>query len=76
MVNLNSFVIDLFCLILTAYTVAYAIDYDLTKKQQQHGDIVVDSHVLPTPSSSPSPDLTVDSDKDAPKQKGSNVSTT
>jgi hypothetical protein len=75
MVNLNAFVIDLFCLILTAYTVAYAIEYDLTKKQQQHGDISVDSHVIPTPSSSPSPDLTVDSDEDAQKQKGFEVST-
>jgi hypothetical protein len=50
MVNLNAFVIGLFCLILTANTIAYAIYCNLAMKQhQQHGDITVDSDVLPYP---------------------------
>jgi hypothetical protein len=34
---------------LTAYTIAYTIDCDLATKQQQLGDIAVDSDVLPNP---------------------------
>jgi hypothetical protein len=40
-------------LMLTAYTVAYIVDYDFATKQQQPGDITVDLDVLPNPSSSP-----------------------
>jgi hypothetical protein len=61
---------------LTAYTIAYAVDCDLATKQQLlPSDIVVDSDVLPNHEQLPSPDLTIDSDKYAQKQEGSEVST-
>jgi hypothetical protein len=41
--NLNIFVIGLFCLMMT---IAYVIDCDLATKQQWHGDIAVDSDVF------------------------------
>jgi hypothetical protein len=34
---------------LIAYTIAYAMDCDLATKEQQPGDIAVDSDVLPNP---------------------------
>jgi hypothetical protein len=62
-------------LIMTVYTVAYAVYCGLaTKQQQQPGDIAVDSDVLPNPKQLP-PDLTIDNDKDAQKQEGSEAST-
>jgi hypothetical protein len=57
MVNLNAFVIGLFSLMLTTYTIAYALDCDLATKhqQQQPSDITADSDVLPYPEQLPPP---------------------
>jgi hypothetical protein len=40
-------------LMLTAYTITYAIDCDLAMKQQQPDDIVIDSDVFPNPEQLP-----------------------